>query len=42
MKTSNPDSEEKIFVYIVSNGKLWGQIFHSQAPDSNIVPQMNM
>lgn len=39
MKT---DSEEKVFVFVVPNSKLRGQMFNSQALDSNILTQMNM
>lgn len=41
MKTLKQDSEEKGFVCIVPYGKLRGQIFNSQAPDSNVLTQMN-
>lgn len=37
MKTSNQVSEEEVFVPVVPNGKLWGQIFNAQGPE-----RMNM
>lgn len=40
MKTSKQDPE--LFLYVFPNGQLWGQIFNSQAPDSEISTWMNM
>lgn len=40
MKTLKEDPE--LFLYIVPHGKLWGQIFNSQASDSKILAWMNM
>lgn len=42
MKTSKQEPEEKLFVYVVPNGRLQGQIFNLEASDSNILIQMNM